>query len=172
VALKDMLSVRRAKDKSRASQRLNEHKVDFVVCDAEGKPTFAFDIERYHLSNADAWAERVKIKNRMLKTAGVRFVFLKNGIHRMPAPAEFRAQLKLAELPKPKAGAPDARAKTDADRDSVLKELESQLSGFDHQYSGPNTSFRDSEVMGLSGLMDLDHDSRLRPPRGHSRRGR
>ncbi|WP_374522536.1 DUF2726 domain-containing protein [Hydrogenophaga sp.] len=172
VALKDMLSVRRAKDKSRASQRLNEHKVDFVVCDPEGKPTFAFDIERYHLSNADAWAERVKVKNRMLKTAGVRFVFLKNGIHRMPAPAEFRAQLKLAELPKPKSGT-TPKPQTDADRDSVLKELESQLSGFDHQYNGsPNTGFRDSEVMGLSGLMDLDPDSRHRAPRGHSRRGR
>ena len=164
--------MRRAKDKSRASQRLNEHKVDFVVCDPEGKPTFAFDIERYHLSNADAWAERVKVKNRMLKTAGVRFVFLKNGIHRMPAPAEFRAQLKLAELPKPKSGT-TPKPQTDADRDSVLKELESQLSGFDHQYNGsPNTGFRDSEVMGLSGLMDLDPDSRHRAPRGHSRRGR
>ncbi|MDP2743227.1 MAG: hypothetical protein Q8O50_07125, partial [Hydrogenophaga sp.] len=43
-------------------------------------------------------------------------------------------------------------------RESRRQQLESQLSEFDQVY--PATGFRDSEVMGLSGLMDLDRDGR------------
>jgi hypothetical protein len=146
VALKHMLSVRRAVDRDRAMERLNHQKVDFVVCGEDGRPSFAFDIEQYHLSNAKAKTHQAKMKNRILKTAGVRFVFLKNGLHRMPSPADFRAQLNLAALPKPK-------LKED-DRESVMQQLESQFSEFDQQHS--QTGFRDSEVMGLSRLMDLN----------------
>jgi hypothetical protein len=150
--LKDMLSVRRAADRVTAEERLRKQRVDFVVCGEDGRPTFAFDIEQYHLSNAKAKAHQVKIKNRILKTAGVRFVFLKNGLHRMPSPAEFRKQLNLAALPQP---LPKDREDSNESR---RQQLESQLSEFDQVY--PATGFRDSEVMGLSGLMDLDREGR------------
>jgi hypothetical protein len=146
VPLKNMLSVRRAADRQRAMERLNHQKVDFVVCGEDGRPSFAFDIEQYHLSDAKAKTHQAKMKNRILKTAGVRFVFLKNGLHRMPSPADFREQLNLAALPKPK-------PKEDA-RESAMQQLESQFSEFDQQHS--QTGFRDSEVMGLSRLMDLN----------------
>jgi hypothetical protein len=149
--LKNMLSVRRAANRNRAVSRLNQQKVDFVVCGDDGKPTFAFDIEQHPLSNARHKAHLVKMKNRILKTAGVRFVFLKNGLHRMPSPAEFRKQLNLAELPKPKAAEPVVR-------ETPRQQLESQFSEFDSLNS--NTAFRDSEVMGLTGLMDLDQEGR------------
>jgi hypothetical protein len=162
VKLRDMLSVRRATDRKRAMQRLEDQHVDFVVCNLEGYPVFAFDIEQYHLSNAKAKAHKVKLKNRLLKTAGVRFVFLKNGIHRMPSPNDFRRQLDLAALPQPK-GEND----TDNNGSSVRQQLESKFSEFDQLF--PNTGFRESEVMGLSGVMGLeidkiDRNSRLRPP--------
>lgn len=152
--LRDLLSVRRAANRKRAEDRLNKQKVDFVVCGDDGKPTFAFDIEQHPLSNARHKAHMVKLKNRILKSAGVRFVFLKNGLHRMPSPADFRKQLNLAELPKPIV---KEKEKED-DRDSRLQQLESQLSEFDS--INTNTSFRDSEVMGLSGLMDLNQETR------------
>jgi hypothetical protein len=148
--LKDLLSVRRAADRKKAEDRLSRQRVDFVVCGDDGRPTFAFDIEQYHLSNAKAKAHQVKIKNRILKTAGVRFVFLKNGLHRMPSPSEFRKQLNLAALAQP-----ETKEKED-NRESRRQQLESQFSEFDQTFSG--TGFRDSEVMGLSGLMDLDRD--------------
>ncbi|HEX5738642.1 MAG TPA: DUF2726 domain-containing protein [Hydrogenophaga sp.] len=148
--LKDMLSVRRAADRAIAEDRLSKQRVDFVVCGEDGRPSFAFDIEQYHLSNAKAKAHQVKIKNRILKTAGVRFVFLKNGLHRMPSPSEFRKQLNLAALPQPL-----PKEKEDS-VESRRQQLESQLSEFDQVY--PPTGFRDSEVMGLSGLMDLNRD--------------
>jgi hypothetical protein len=164
VSLGNMLSVRRASNKAAAKQRLREHRVDFVVCAPDGRPTFAFDIEQYHLSNAEAKAQRTKVKNRILKTAGVRFLFLKNGIHRMPSPAEFRAQLNLVELPKPKAAA----AAPQPDREVVKRELESQMSTLDEQYG--NSAYRDSEVLGLSGLMSLEDELAPPKPRGDPRR--
>jgi hypothetical protein len=155
VGLKNMLSVRRAKDSARAEDRLRKQQVDFVVCGEDGRPAFAFDVEQYHLSNAKAKAHQVKMKNRILKTAGVRFLFLKNGLHRMPSPAEFRKQLNLAALPQPK-------AKQSA-RESALQQLETQFSEYDPLY--PATGYRDSEVMGISGLMDLEPSGRRR---GHT----
>jgi hypothetical protein len=161
VKLNNMLSLRRAADRKRAMQRLESQQVDFVVCNPDGRPMFAFDIEQYHLSDAKAKTHQIKLKNRILKTAGVRFVFLKNGIHRMPAPNDFRKQLDLAALPQPK-------PKVESDPvDSVRQQLESKFSEFDQLF--PNTGFRESEVMGLSGIMGLDTDdiernSRLRPP--------
>lgn len=146
VALQNMLSVRRAADQRRAAERLRHHQVDFVVCGEDGRPLFAFDIEKYPLSNAKAKTHMVNMKNRILKTAGVRFVFLKNGLHRMPAPKEFREQLELAALPQPK---PSAAA-----REAALQQLETQFSGYDHidTTQGP----RESEVMGVSKLMDWE----------------
>ena len=157
--LRDILSVRRSSNHVRAKERLRSHRVDFVVCGEDGRPMFAFDVEQYHLSNAKAKAHHVKMKNRILRTAGVRFLFLKDGIHRMPSPADFRAQLNLAALPQPS-------PKVDPVV-SVRQQLDSKFSEFDQLY--PATGFRDSEVMGMSSLMELsDEDteraSRQRPP--------
>ena len=163
--LRDLLSVRRSSDHKRAKERLRQHRVDFVVCGEDGRPMFAFDVEQYHLSNAKAKAHQVKLKNRILKTAGVRFLFLKNGIHRMPSPADFRQQLNLAALPQPK-------VKEEAAPESVRQQLESKLSEFDQLY--PATGFQDSEVMGMTGLMSLDDEqadriARQRPPSARAR---
>ena len=147
MALNDMLSIRRAADRQRASERLRTQKVDFVVCDAEGRPVFAFDVEQYHLSDAKAKAHQVKLKNRILKTAGVRFLFLKNSIHRMPTPNDFRRQLDLAALPRPKSQDSDSG-------ESMRQQLESKMSEYDNLIY-PSTGFRESEIMGLSGLMGL-----------------
>lgn len=162
VKLRDMLSVRRSSDRKRAMLRLDGQQVDFVVCNPDGRPMFAFDIEQYHLSDAKAKTHKVKLKNRILKTAGVRFVFLKNGIHRMPSPNEFRTQLDLAALPQPKSKEVDPNLS-----DSVRQQLESKFSEFDQLF--PSTGFRESEIMGMTGVMGLEIDAierngRQRPP--------
>ncbi len=154
--LSDMISVRRAADPRRAQERLRDQKVDFVVCDEESRPSFAFDVEQYHLSDAKAKAHLVKIKNRILKNAGVRFVFLKNNLRRMPSPADFRRQLNLAALPQP--------TSREDERQSMRQQLESKLSESDQLYPAPE--FRESEIMGLSGLMDLEREGGGRSPSG------
>lgn len=163
--LQDMLSVRKTSNRKRAEERLQQFRVDYAIFGEDGRPVFAFDIEQFHLSNAKAKEHQLKIKNRILKTAGVRFVFLKNGIHRMPSPADFRRQLNLAELPPPRAA--------EESRESVRQQLESQFSEFE-QTQNHTTGYRDSEVMGLSGLMNLDDDmfgqmARQRPPTSRRR---
>jgi hypothetical protein len=160
--LENMLSVRKSSDRKRALQRLENQQVDFVVCNPEGRPMFAFDIEQYHLSDAKAKSHQLKLKNRILKTAGVRFVFLKNGIHRMPSPNDFRKQLDLAALPQPKPKEVDPNSS-----DSVRQQLESKFSEFDQLF--PTTGFRESEIMGMSGVMgleveEIDRNARQRPP--------
>jgi hypothetical protein len=160
--LANMLSVRKSSDRKRALQRLENQQVDFVVCNPEGRPMFAFDIEQYHLSDAKAKSHQLKLKNRILKTAGVRFVFLKNGIHRMPSPNDFRKQLDLAALPQPKPKEVDPNSS-----DSMRQQLESKFSEFDQLF--PTTGFRESEIMGMSGVMgleveEIDRNARQRPP--------
>jgi hypothetical protein len=162
VRLQDMLSVRRAADPARAMNRLGDQQVDYAVCDNEGRPVFAFDVEQYHLSNAKAKTHQVKLKNRALKTAGVRFVFLKNSIHRMPSPAEFRQQLRLASLPQP-------RQSESETSDSAHQQLEKRMSQYDTQMF-PSTGFRESEVMGLSGLMGLGEEKADRKNQREKRR--
>ena len=145
VKLSDMLSVRRSADARRAEEELNGHTVDFVACADDGRPAFAFDIQRYHLSNAAAHEQTLKVKNRILRAGGVRLVSLKNTTGRMPAPDEFRAQLSLAARPRPK----------DEARVDPRRRLEEEFSQFDSNTRYPASEFSDSEVLGLSGLMGL-----------------
>jgi hypothetical protein len=150
VPLRNMLSVRRAAHRQRAEERLNDQKVDFVVCGEDGRPLFAFDLEQYHLSDVKTKAHQAKIKNRLLKTAGVRLVYVKASINRMPSPDEFREQLNLAALPRPALN----RRATDREPESALQQLESQFAESELSHS-PST-FRESEIMDVSGLAELD----------------
>jgi Protein of unknown function (DUF2726) len=146
VPLERVLTVRRATDPTSARMRLRHHAVDYLVCDAEGRAVFAFDVEQYHLSNAKAKMHQVKLKNRMLKSAGVRFLLLKSSIARMPAPRDFRRQLGLAALPRPKA--------QEDTSSSPRAQLEARMSHYD-SHAFPSTGYRDSEIMGLNSLMGL-----------------
>jgi hypothetical protein len=150
VPLRNMLSVRRAANRKRAEERLNHHKVDFVVCGEDGRPLFAFDLEQYHLSDVKTKSDQAKIKNRLLKTAGVRLVYVKASINRMPTPDDFREQLNLAALPRP----PLNRRVTDRETQSGRQKLESQFSEYDQTHS-PST-FKESEILSVSGLTELD----------------
>ena len=150
VPLRSMLSVRRATNRPRAEARLQDQKVDFVVCGEDGRPLFAFDLEQYHLSDATAKAHQAKVKNRILKTAGVRLVYVKSSTKRMPSPDAFREQLNLAALPRPRLN----RRASDRHTPSPSEQLESQFSGMEHTHSP--SSFRESEVMDVRGLAELD----------------
>jgi hypothetical protein len=150
VPLSHMLSVRRADKRQRAEERLKDQKVDFVVCGENGTPLFAFDLEQYHLSDARNKAHQAKIKNRMLKTAGVRLVSVKANVDRMPSPDHFREQLNLAALPRNQLN----RRATDGKPANPREELESHFSEFDPGFS--SSYFRESEILGISRLAELD----------------
>lgn len=132
-----------------ATQTLQAHSVDYVVCDHQGMPQFAFDLERYHLSKIEEHDAELKQKNRILHSAGIRLVFVRQSVDRMPRPADMRRQLDLADLRE--AGLHRAAASHDQ---RVLSRLKQQLDAEDSRYQ--STKFRESEVvMGMSRLMDL-----------------
>ena len=149
VPLGDLLAPAPNQTHANAQAALKPHAVDYVVCDHQGMPQFAFDLERYHLSKAEEHDTALKEKNRMLRSAGVRLVFLRQSVDRMPRPADMRRQLDLADLRE--AGLDRAAA---SHRAQALNSLKKQLDAEDSRYT--STKFRESAmVMGLSGLMDL-----------------
>ncbi len=150
VLLRNMLIVRRATNQQRAEKRLHDQKVEFVVCGEDGRPLFAFDLEQHNLSDAVNKAHQAKVKNRILKTAGVRLVYVKSHISHMPTPDAFREQLKLAALPRPQFN----RRATDRGQPSPRQQLESSFSEFDSSHS--SSTFKESEVLDMNGLAELD----------------
>lgn len=84
-----------------------------------------------------------KVKNRILKSAGIRLVYIKGRSNQLPTPNEFRQKLSLAAL---------AEAKEPSH--SPRQQLEEHLSRRDSEFQ--RSEFKESEVMGLSGLMGLD----------------
>lgn len=141
--LGQLVSVRQAADRDRARRRLDEHTVDYVVCDDAGKPAFAFELDAYHGQNTEDAQRDAAEKNRILKSAGVRLVRLKGHAKQLPPPNEFRMKLSLAALPRDDA----------SERRQTRAELEAKLAERDSEFKP--SGFKESEVMGLSGLMDL-----------------
>lgn len=156
VLLCSMLSARRAANHQRAKERLGDQKVDFVVCGEDGKPLFAFDLERYHLNDTTAKAHQASTKKRILRTAGVQLVHMESSTQCMPTPDALREQLNLAALPQPQLN----RRATDNGQPSGRQQLESYFSEFDTFH--PASAFKELEVLELTDLAELD-DMLARP---------
>lgn len=143
VPLKQLVSPRQPATRQRPKETLDLFQLDFVVCAGNGKAAFAFDVEALRNGNASAAQQDAKVKNRILKSAGIRLVYLKGRIGRLPTPNEFRQQLSLAALAEPKEPSP-------------RQLLERHLRRRDSEFQ--RTDFKESDVMSLSGLMGLDPD--------------
>lgn len=100
--LSRMVVVRRTNRRLAAQQRLTEHTVDYTVCNREGRPVYAFELDAVH-ADVDEAAHDAAEKHRVLKTAGIRLIRLKRSTRDLPAPQEFRRQLRAAALPPPDA---------------------------------------------------------------------
>lgn len=96
--LSRIVAVRRARNRLGAQQRLADHMLDYVVCDREGKPVYAFELDALH-DDPDEAAQDAAEKHRVLKTAGIRLIRLKRSTRDLPSPAEFRRHLRTAALP-------------------------------------------------------------------------
>lgn len=143
VPLNHLVSIRKTTDTPRSKEKLDLVRVDFVVCADNGKAAFAFDVEAYRSGSASTAQHNAKVKNRILKSAGIRLVYMKGRSNQLPTPNEFRQKLSLAAL---------AEAKEPSH--SPRQQLEEHLSRRDSEFQ--RSEFKDSEVMGLSGLMGLD----------------
>lgn len=148
VPLNKIVTIRRAAARHRAQDQLDSLQVDFAVCDKGGKAAFVFDVEAYRTSDARLAQHSEAEKNRILKSAGVRLIYIKDTTRSMPTPEEFRMKLSLATL---------SRSERAAQQRSVRQELEINISRGDKNFKP--SGFRESEVMGMSRLMGLGPDS-------------
>lgn len=145
--LNKIVSIRRAADRRRAQEALDTLQVNFAVCDNGGKASFVFDVEAYRNGDTNAAQRDAKEKNRILKSAGIRLIYIKETTRKMPSPDEFRLQLSLATLSR-------------SDRASQIsgyQQLERRVAKADKNFKP--SGFKESEVMGISRLMDLSPDS-------------
>lgn len=148
VPLSKIVSIRRASNRRRAREALDTMRVNFAVCDSRGKAAFVFDVEAYRAGDASAAQRDAATKNRILKSAGIRLIYIKDTTRGMPAPEEFRLQLSLASL---------SRSERAAQQVSVRQQLERRMAKADKDFKP--SGFRESEVMGMSKLMGLGADS-------------
>lgn len=144
--LRGLVSPRNAGSSEAAQQALkglDGLAVDFAVCNENGKPSYAFDLDRIGTDAESEHARRKTArKNGIMKSAGVRMILLKGSPGQWPAPAEFRLKLALAALqPLSPGGLPEVyEAPTGA------------------QMPMPSSRFQDSSIMGMSVLMTLEGD--------------
>ncbi|MFT4193865.1 DUF2726 domain-containing protein [Ottowia sp.] len=96
--LSRLVSVRFAESRQRAQERLADQLVDFVVCNADGKPRFAFQVDAFRADEAEAARRQAAVKHRVLATAGIRLLRLKKSVRQLPPPEEFRQRLEGADL--------------------------------------------------------------------------
>ena len=96
--LSRLVSVRHAENREHADQRLRDQWVDFVVCHADGKPAFAFQVDAYRTDETDAARREAALKHRVLSTAGVRLLRLKKSVRQLPGPQEFHDKLMGAAM--------------------------------------------------------------------------
>lgn len=148
VPLNRIVTIRRAASRHRAQGMLDSLQVNFAVCDKGGKAAFVFDVEAYRTAEASEAQRSETVKNRILKSAGIRLIYIKDSTRSLPSPEEFRMKLSLAAL---------SRAERAAQQRSVRQELEQRISSGDKHFKP--SGFRESEVMGMSRLMGLGPDS-------------
>jgi len=156
-ALSHLVAVRRAQNRLGAQQRLAAHVMDYVVCNRDGVPVYAFELDAVHENAAEAEQDALE-KHRVLKTAGIRLIRLKRTTRDLPDPAQFRRQLRTAALPSEPA-APETPA--------------SAAAPLDHYAGAPLTGFRDTVPMTMTNLMGLSpapDDEPADDPWGSARR--
>ena len=115
-ALAQLVSVRNAANREKTQAMLERLSVDFVVCNDDGKPLYAFDVRPRNAEAENAKARRInQIKTRVLKAVDVRLIRIQRSVSQMPPVGEFAMRLRqsLDGIPAgtvPLSGAPAAPA--------------------------------------------------------------
>lgn len=140
VPLERLVTARKPAERAAAAEAVQGLRADFVVCNDAGKAVYAFDVDGLtRTTDATVAQEEQRVKNDVLRSAGVRFVRLKGAVDHWPAPADFRLKLSLAALRSVSTvgGTPSGN---------------SQFQPSAYQ----DSRFAESEVMGMTRIMALD----------------
>ena len=156
VALSHLVTVRKSDNRVAAQQRLAEHSVDYVVCNRDGRPVYAFELDALH-DNAEEAALDAREKHRVLKSAGIRLIRLTRTTRDLPSPDDFRRHVRIAELTPDGSPAsvtgPGALAPADGPVPASGRARPQLSDEFPHGRAG---GFRDTQPMTVTGLMGLN----------------
>ena len=95
------LTVRAGHDRTAARQWLDHARVDFLLCDEEGRPLYAFEVDLLRTRDDPLAQRRLAEKNHALRTAGIRLIRFKGALASWPQPEVLRERVLAAARPTP-----------------------------------------------------------------------
>ena len=95
------LTVRAGNDRTAARQWLDHARVDFLLCDEEGRPLYAFEVDLLRTRDDPLAQRRLAEKNHALRTAGIRLIRFKGALASWPQPEVLRERVLAAARPTP-----------------------------------------------------------------------
>ena len=147
------LTVRAGHDRTAARRWLDHARVDFLLCDDEGRPLYAFEVDLLRTRDDPLAQRRLAEKNHALRTAGIRLIRFKGALSSWPQPEVLRERVLAAARPTPSGFGASGYAT------SGFARAGEEPSGFDG--SPPE------RVAGTaSGVMSLTDLAGLAPPEG------
>ena len=149
--LSNLVAVRKAQSRLGAQQWLSGHSIDYVVCNRDGVPVYAFELDALHENDEDAERDAIE-KHRVLKTAGIRLVRLKRSTRDLPTPAEFRRLLRAVSKLTPKQEAEATAGATPPRRPVATSGTAKQRL---KESAAAHAGFRDTVPLTMTGLMSL-----------------
>lgn len=149
--LAQLVSLRSAGDREKTLAMLERLSVDFVVCDDNGKPQYAFDVRPRNADAEDAKTRRInQTKTRILKSIDVKLIRIQRSVSQMPPINEFASRLRQSLDGIPAGAVPH--------------------SGFHTEPPAPPPPAQPTDMAPLTEIMSLPPDTEVvapPPPRRH-----
>ena len=144
--LAQFLSVRAGPKRSYARRRLDEMRIDFLLCTDDGKPLYGFEIDLLRNRDDPLLQQQLVEKNRVLRSAGIRMIRFKGSVASWPPPSQLRDRVLAT-------GAPSSGSGFEASRFASPSGF--APSGFAGTTEGARLATVSSGVLSLSDLQPL-----------------
>lgn len=92
-SLATLISVRSSANREDVMNYLASQHVDFVVCEENGKPVYAFDLRERDGQVSDKVKKAALAKSKLLQSAGIKLLRIQRSINAMPPVHEFHQRL-------------------------------------------------------------------------------
>ncbi len=96
-SLARFMAVRKTNQRRAAQRHLMQTTVDFLVCDEDGKPVVAFEVDVFRNAKDPDAQRKVAEKSRLLLSTGIRVIRLKGALGNLPSASELRMRLYEAQ---------------------------------------------------------------------------
>ena len=96
-SLAQLVQIQHTSDRVRSQALLDTIHVDYVVCTAEGKIRYAFDIRQRGPVADDPTNRKINtVKQRVLRSVGIKLMGIQRSVSKMPPVTKFAHQLSVA----------------------------------------------------------------------------